>query len=679
MFSTIPYKTRWFNLSPSLRPATKPHSPTQYTTMPNRRTSVLAAELSQNPALLQGPEVLDFTEDDDSVDKEKINNYRRLSTLYGVSAHGVQKTKITRKQLNKHNPPPTTQQHHTQHTHHAKTLQRPSTAPSHRTTPSKTHNSTSHTSHAVRTIQDQQDDMKSTFNRMIKLQKNKKQNLAEPLYHRLARPKSAVPKFSVTKYNEEERNQLPPEHRPPLSPEQRTRHINRPPHADSIAPPWFFGRNNTCTTSSNPFAVASRFGFRGALNMTKQCSARAQHVPLKLIDHPTDINISRDLAQPDEWGPSLRNEPATTGYNRNTPKTWPEAAEFPTGTTFKQDNTKVWYNRESTLGHTRPSSALPSRLARTLQREKNELIEMQNTIQRERQNLTMTRPRTAPTMRRSKKKVYSSKTEELETNQVIATNRINYWGEISASVKRDIRPEHARSVIKKQNDTQLMQSDVKFMLLNEFYKCYRRKRKENRANNQMGPGLSDLHDLANLFMLTSQDNPNPNVLSREQFVAVCTKTVLDDSFDSRMAQKLYTTFDRKASNRIAWVIIIASIRALVSSAESASSKLIGIFEIFEQYAPLNKITSKNCNHMFTIVSGSEEEKHAMNTAYRHSFINYLRDVTKKNNRNSTLDLTADTVEFAKITRKIFTDAVQRSATDRRGAVKLFAEQCKRTR
>ena len=148
-------------------------------------------------------------------------------------------------------------------------------------------------------------------------------------------------------------------------------------------------------------------------------------------------------------------------YNRNTPKTWPEAAEFPTGIEFKRDNSKVWYNRESTLGLTRPKSALPERLARTLQREKNELIEMNNTITTERKGLSMTRPRTAPSLRTTKKKVFKNEVEEKECKQVINTNRLNYWGEISASVKRDIRPEYARKVIKKQNVTQLLQNDVK--------------------------------------------------------------------------------------------------------------------------------------------------------------------------------------------------------------------------
>ena len=214
---------------------------------------------------------------------------------------------------------------------------------------------------------------------------------------------------------------------------------------------------------------------------------------------------------------------------------------------------------------------------------------------------------------------------------------------------------------------------------NTFADSRIRARAENRANNQKGPGLSDLHDLANMFLLMSQDNPNPNVLSREQFVASITKTIVDDSFDSRMAQKLYTTFDRKASNRIAWVLIIASIRALVFDGEPATDKIIGIFEVFEKYMPQNKITSKNCNVIFSIVSGSEEEKHAMNTAFRHSFSNYLRDATRKRNRNSTLDFDTDTVQFAKVSKVMFAEAVRKSARDVKGIVKLFEAQCERTR
>jgi len=183
-----------------------------------------------------------------------------------------------------------------------------------------------------------------------------------------------------------------------------------------------------------------------------------------------------------------------------------------------------------------------------------------------------------------------------------------------------------------------------------------------------------LHDLATLFQLTSADNPNPNALSRDQFVAALTKTILDDSFDARLAQKLYTTFDRKLSNRVPWVIILASIRCMLLDGESVEAKCVGIYEILDQYTPSNKLTAKNCNLIFTIVCGSEEQKHAMNTVYRHSFINFLRDSTKKRNKNSTLEIGHETVEFAKVSRQIIAEALARSKSCETGIAKEFSRQ-----
>ena len=480
----------------------------------NRRGSVLAAALSGNKELVAEPDIMKFIVEDDDDKKSKVDNFRRLSTLYGVSANCVQKTKKRARKIS--DQPQTT------------AGSRPQTAPS----PTLQFQPQNKNPKTKRTVHDQQDDLNSTFERLIKLKRNKKQNMEQPLVDRLSRPKSARPKFNTRRREEAERENLRPSKRPPISPEQKERDMESEVHADNKAPAWFFGRDNTVTLSTTPFAVASRFGFRGALNMAKRSSARAQHVPLKLIENPERINIERDLAQQvsersggggeedkkltpshlprsaqDEWGPSLRNLPATTGYNHNTPKMWPEAAEFPTGIKFKKENEKVWYNRESTLGHTRPQSALPERLSRTLQREKNELIQIRNTINQERK--TVARPSTAPSIGRGKmsntgnfvmkmgmdvtfggglensnhfgnemmsgddqqqqqpvnKKMFKTAIEEKEVNAVIKTNRLNYWGEMSASVKRDIRPEYARAVINRENNQQVLQSDVKWMLL----------------------------------------------------------------------------------------------------------------------------------------------------------------------------------------------------------------------
>ena len=75
----------------------------------------------------------------------------------------------------------------------------------------------------------------------------------------------------------------------------------------------YYGYNNTSKPpSSQPFAIANRFGFRGAQALIKQTSERARHID---VEHPGNIDVEKDLGRPDEWGPTLRMEPSRSGSN----------------------------------------------------------------------------------------------------------------------------------------------------------------------------------------------------------------------------------------------------------------------------------------------------------------------------------------------------------------------------
>jgi hypothetical protein len=273
------------------------------------------------------------------------------------------------------------------------------------------------------------------------------------------------------------------------------------------------------------------------------------------MDHPNGIDVERDLARPDEWGPTLRMEPANTGYNNDTPKNWPAASAFPAGAPMKEPTTDYWYNRESTLGETqqmRPKSALPDRLRRTLEKEKTALIQLNATVKKERLELAMSQPRpgSAPAGRRKKGKTRDENTKCVRASaegrkgcrgrsrpatfltspatflaslatflaspttfltffaapflpyslfacRLLGKNAtLNYWGEMSASVKRELRPEHAKLTLGKHHATQHLASEMKWMLLKDFYRCYKRS---NRGGPPK-PGLQDLHELAALFI-----------------------------------------------------------------------------------------------------------------------------------------------------------------------------------
>ena len=141
------------------------------------------------------------------------------------------------------------------------------------------------------------------------------------------------------------------------------------------------------------------------------------------------------------------------------------------------------------------------------------------------------------------------------------------------------------------------------------------------------------------------------------------KKILDDNFDERSAHRLYTCFDQKNTNRFPWVVIVASVRVLLKPTESTIAKLLGVFEVFEQYAR-GKITLGNCQAVFVLANGSDQELHEMKMHYRHSFRAYLQDAllkeNKKENKNATIDLSGGSaVEFAKVTRDVFEDALRK--------------------
>ena len=181
-----------------------------------------------------------------------------------------------------------------------------------------------------------------TLRALKSLRKNKMQNMKEPLFDRLSRPKPARQKAKFVRGKKDHSYKTV----------EGVRELMKVDvHPDNeVGHPWFYGYNNSAKLPpSTPFAIASRFGYRGASELTKQCSDRAQYID---IDRPKDIVLERDLIRANEWGPAVHNEAAKTYNNPNTPKQWPEATEFPVGSKMKLDSTTHWYNRETTLGMT---------------------------------------------------------------------------------------------------------------------------------------------------------------------------------------------------------------------------------------------------------------------------------------------------------------------------------------
>lgn len=204
---------------------------------------------------------------------------------------------------------------------------------------------------------------------------------AEFSFDRLAQPKSTVRKFL----------ERPDEERQPTEMHASNFNIDRP---------WFVGyRNSPTLPAGSPLAISSRYGYGGAIQLTKQCSVRVRTTDLEhaVCDQGSKYrrDMESDLVPINEWVPPLNASPHGVtcgrlgggGHFASTPKLWPATSTMPSSGSSEvllarsKSESSVWFETQTTLGVTtseadrRPTTApgkeyLPSHLLRALERER---------------------------------------------------------------------------------------------------------------------------------------------------------------------------------------------------------------------------------------------------------------------------------------------------------------------
>jgi len=148
--------------------------------------------------------------------------------------------------------------------------------------------------------------------------------------------------------------------------------------------------------------LTERYGFEGAIQVTKQCSERARTIDLSCTDNNIKC-LESDLVRIDMWGPRLDAAPNIRGVGNfaSTPKLWPLSAACPTGSQLQRNGTnrssrKGLFHREKAMvkpqtclqpekeGNEPSSPFLPTRLSKTLEHERNAWIVIAERAKKER-------------------------------------------------------------------------------------------------------------------------------------------------------------------------------------------------------------------------------------------------------------------------------------------------------
>lgn len=114
-------------------------------------------------------------------------------------------------------------------------------------------------------------------------------------------------------------------------------------------PPWYYGRENvTKPADSNFIMAANRYGFRGSKEIKQRHRSSYGPPSQSRTDQTPDfLHEGDDVA--DEWVPPIQATKFNTINGMESPKLWPENAEFVTGYKKKKLPTASSYKRETTV------------------------------------------------------------------------------------------------------------------------------------------------------------------------------------------------------------------------------------------------------------------------------------------------------------------------------------------
>lgn len=130
-------------------------------------------------------------------------------------------------------------------------------------------------------------------------------------------------------------------------------------------------------------------------------------------------------------------------------------------------------------------------------------------------------------------------------------------------------------------------------------------------------------------------------------------------FGEGEANGLYAAFDSHHTNRVAWVDVLAAVRAVSGFRhEGAVGVLQGMFEVYDQFGAA-PVTTQTAHHLFLACAASEADRTAVLTLYRQRFKFEMDRVLKENQAIVQIDGAGEKMTFGQINLQYFTEGLAR--------------------
>jgi Ca2+-binding EF-hand superfamily protein len=387
--------------------------------------------------------------------------------------------------------------------------------------------------------------------------------------------------------------------------------------------PWYAGYKNS--SKSNPagdFAKASRYGFKGAMDMSQHDRSKTQIAAGRIPDF---LHGAKPV---DEWAPKL------TG----TMVEWPEDSAYVAGSDLRHNNTHIIHGKMHERTYTTGlnwedlNKLQPNKwknLKRTYQKEEEDAQRFNESVVRERQRKArdVEPPRSLSRMRKgvsdSMIRMVASQGRMLPPPS--QDRKMKYWSNFSLVFSDEQNPEAAASKLQKEAEDRLTRYSLKWKELGSLNKILRGSRKPNNE---------DITDLKETLMKTASGNPIAWCLSRDQFCKIVFNSHGQHALcTQKMCNRVFSAFDPHRRDRLDTRELVCSLRLLRNPGDSAEDKMRALFAQYDMQG-LGTITLGELRVMLLMCVASDDDTMRILKLFNEQ----MADMFRKGDENQELDI-----------------------------------------
>jgi hypothetical protein len=332
---------------------------------------------------------------------------------------------------------------------------------------------------------------------------------------------------------------------------------------------------------------AARYGFRGSKEIKKYLVKPYQSPRSTFTEHtPKFLDSS---FRPDEWVPPIIAGRISTINNLETPKLWPENAEYVTGSKLKKLPTSVQYKRETTVANEEPPD-IPPTVAEFLDRCGDETKTLRDYSRMERENTFMSLPMTAQATFASGWNDRLAKsasgplrvTMKMETpvfeahTLTDATDVLRYSGPMAMIVHTQTT-EELKFRLQLERTANCIPYELRWR-----HNIVEFRAIKNRLKREQSMTVA-IRDIGSKLRRDAIAAGSPTTLRRAEFINAIAKITFCDGIITQRAAMLFSVFDHLKKNTIRFVDILASWAALDRANDPAIDKLSYLWSIHEMY------------------------------------------------------------------------------------------------